>query len=90
MSGTTILSVSGQRVWDSRGRPTIEVQVELSNQSVGRAMAPAGASTGRREAVDLRDKGLALGGFGVDTALRNVNQDIARRLKGLDASVFGA
>ena len=86
MSGTTILSVSGQRVWDSRGRPTIEAQVELSNQSVGRAMAPAGASTGSREAVDLRDKGHALDGFGVDNALRNVNEDIARRLKGLDAS----
>jgi len=86
MSGTKILSVCGQRVWDSRGRPTIEAQVELSNGSVGRAIAPAGASTGSREAVDLRDQGKVLGGFGVKNALRNVNEDIARRLEGLDAS----
>ncbi len=86
MNGTKILSVCGQRVWDSRGRPTIEAQVELSNGSVGRAIAPAGASTGSREAVDLRDQGKVLGGFGVKNALRNVNEDIARRLEGLDAS----
>ena len=55
MTGTQIHRVSGRQVWDSRGRPTIEAEVQLENGRIGRAIAPAGASRGQREAVDLRD-----------------------------------
>ena len=60
MSDTTITDLRGRRVWDSRGRPTIEAEVRLADGSLGRAIAPAGASTGSGEAVDLRDGGPAL------------------------------
>lgn len=83
---SAIKSVSGRRVWDSRGNPTIEVDVVLDNGSLGRAIAPAGASRGRREAIDLRDGGTALRGKDVQTALAGVNGQIADALKGLDAS----
>ena len=75
----TIAHVVGRRVWDSRGRPTVEAEVVLSNGARGRAIAPAGASTGRNEAVDLRDGGGAFGGLGVDRAVRNVSTEIAKR-----------
>ena len=52
---TAIRSVSGYRIWDSRGRPTVEVEVTLANGDTGRGIAPAGASCGSNEAVDLRD-----------------------------------
>lgn len=52
---TAIKSVLGRRVWDSRGNPTVEVDVRLENGVLGRAIAPAGASRGTREAMDLRD-----------------------------------
>lgn len=81
----SITQVTARRVWDSRGRPTIEVEVGLSNGAVGRAIAPAGASTGSGEAVDLRDGGDAFGGYGVSGAVRNVNGVIRRALLGLDA-----
>ena len=68
-----ILSVKGRQVWDSRGRPTIEVEVTLADGAVGRAIAPSGASTGRREALDKRDGGTRLGGFGVNGAVAAVN-----------------
>ena len=55
MSTTEIISVRGRRVWDSRGRPTVEAEVTLAGGALGRAIAPAGASTGSGEAVDLRD-----------------------------------
>ena len=81
----TITQVQARRVWDSRGRPTVEAEVGLSNGAFGRAIAPAGASTGSGEAVDLRDGGDAFGGYGVARALRNVNGAIRQILLGLDA-----
>ena len=57
MSATTIASVHGRRVWDSRGRPTVEAEIALAGGARGRAIAPAGASTGSGEALDLRDGG---------------------------------
>ena len=84
MSEFEIDTVRGRRVWDSRGRPTLEVEVRLEGGSSGRAMAPAGASRGTREALDLRDGGDALGGLDVGTATRRVNTDIAAELKGRD------
>jgi enolase len=86
MNGGRIRSLKGRQVWDSRGRPTIEVEVVLESGATGRAIAPSGASTGKREALDLRDGGARLGGFGVNTALASVNQIIASRLAGMDAS----
>ncbi|MDM0113147.1 phosphopyruvate hydratase [Variovorax sp. J22R133] len=82
---TLIRSVLGRRIWDSRGRPTVEVDVTLANGARGRGVAPAGASRGSREAVDLRDGGVALGGFDVSRALANVNGPIAQHVVGLDA-----
>jgi len=85
MTDTTIASVQGRRVWDSRGRPTVEAVVRLAGGGMGRAIAPAGASRGSREAIDLRDGGNKLGGQGVDRAVANVNGDIARVLQGRNA-----
>ena len=82
---TTIINVRGRRVWDSRGRPTVEAEVHLACGARGRAIAPAGASRGSREAVDLRDGGGALGGLDVRLAVEHVNGVIAQRLRGLDA-----
>jgi len=81
---TNIETVLARRVWDSRGRPTVEVDVILANGLRGRGVAPAGASRGSREAVDLRDGGAHLGGFDVQAALANVNGQIARRIRGMD------
>lgn len=86
MPDTRIESVRGRRVWDSRGRPTVEVDVALACGARGRAIAPAGASIGTGEAVDLRDGGQAFGGYGVARALAAVNGEIAAALKGRDAS----
>jgi enolase len=80
-----IVDVKGRRVWDSRGRPTIEAEVSLAGGAVGRAIAPAGASRGRFEAVDLRDGGDDLAGYGVEDALENVNTTIARLIEGMDS-----
>ena len=82
-SSVTIERVIGRRVWDSRGRPTVEAEVVLSNGARGRAIAPAGASTGTNEAVDLRDGGAPFGGLGVDRAVRNVSSEIADALRGM-------
>jgi enolase len=82
---TAIKSVLGRRIWDSRGRPTIEVEIELTGGARGRGIAPAGASRGTHEAIDLRDGGSALGGFGVSRALANISGEIASALKGKDA-----
>ena len=82
---TTIETIAARRIWDSRGRPTVEVDVTLASGARGRGIAPAGASRGSREAVDLRDGGTALGGFGVQSALANVNGAIAQRIRGMDA-----
>ncbi|MFP6572157.1 MAG: phosphopyruvate hydratase [Vicinamibacterales bacterium] len=87
MTGTTTIGhVTARRVWDSRGRPTVEADVILQNGSIGRAIAPAGASTGSGEAIDLRDGGPKLGGFDVTTAIDNIKTVISPALKGLVAS----
>jgi enolase len=86
MTDTNIAFVHARRVWDSRGRPTVEADVMLENGAVGRAIAPAGASTGSFEAVDLRDGGDAFGGYGVGRAVDNVNTEIARAVTGMDAA----
>ena len=78
--------VTARRVWDSRGRPTVEAEVALADDIVGRAMAPAGASTGSGEAVDLRDGGTAFGGLDVTAAVDNVNTVIAPALRGHDVT----
>jgi enolase len=85
MASARITSVMGRRVWDSRGRPTVEVEVALAGGARGRAIAPAGASRGTHEAVDLRDGGARLGGLDVAGAAANVNGPIARVLVGMDA-----
>jgi enolase len=85
MNGTAITGVTGRRVWDSRGRPTVEVEIALAGGARGRAIAPAGASRGAHEAVDLRDGGTRLGGLEVSGAVANVNGPIARALAGMDA-----
>lgn len=86
MSNTIIDKVFGRRVWDSRGRPTVEVDVHLKGGGKGRAIAPAGASTGSGEAVDLRDGGAIAGGYDVRRAVDAVNRDIAPHLVGHDAA----
>ena len=77
MSASRISAVSGRRVWDSRGNPTVEATVLLTNGVSGRAMAPAGASRGSREALDLRDGGQRLKGLDVQRALANIAGPIA-------------
>lgn len=81
-----ITRVSAHQVWDSRGRPTIEVEVELASGALGRSIAPSGASTGSREALDRRDGGKRLGGFGVGGAIQSTNGEVATALRGLEAS----
>ncbi len=90
MSLTTITKVQGRRVWDSRGNPTVEVEITTESGKVGRAIAPAGASRGTREASDLRDGGERLGGMDVQGALDNVETLIAPALIGLDAGDHAA
>lgn len=85
MSKTAIKQVIGRRLWDSRGRPTVEAEVRLAGGAVGRAIAPAGASTGSGEAVDLRDVGAAFGGFDVTWAVGAVSGEISDCLIGMDA-----
>jgi len=87
---TRIEKVIGRRVWDSRGRPTVEAEVHVARGPMGRAIAPAGASRGTHEAIDLRDGGTGNGGMGVDRAVANVNGEIAKRLIGMDAMEQGA
>jgi enolase len=83
---TLITLVHGRRVWDSRGRPTLEAEVTLAGGACGRAIAPAGASTGSGEALDLRDGGSAFGGYDVRRALAALEGQIARALAGLNAA----
>lgn len=85
MTDGTITRVHGRRIWDSRGRPTVEVEVHTAGGASGRAAAPAGASRGSREAVDLRDGGARHGGLDVGRAVANVNGPIAHALAGVDA-----
>lgn len=86
MSETHIENIVGRRVWDSRGRATVEADVILAGGAMGRAIAPAGASTGSGEAVDLRDGGKAQGGLDVRNAVANVSGPIADALRGMDAT----
>ncbi len=83
---TTITAVRARQVWDSRGRPTVEAEVELAGGALGRACAPAGASRGAHEAHELRDGGERFGGLGVDRAVAGVNGEIAAALHGADAA----
>ena len=86
MSNSSIISVTGREILDSRGNPTIEVDVILENGSMGRAAVPSGASTGEHEAVELRDKDLSrFLGRGVQTAIQNVNYALFNAIRGKDA-----
>jgi len=82
---TRITTVAGRQVLDSRGNPTVEVDVVLDSGARGRAIVPSGASTGVHEAVELRDGGPAWGGKGVVDAVTNVNTEIAAAVRGVDA-----
>jgi len=84
---TTITAIHAREILDSRGNPTLEAEVTLADGSVGRAAVPSGASTGSREAVELRDgdKSRYLG-KGVKNAVANVNGPIAQAIRGLDAT----
>jgi len=85
MSTTSIARIHARRVFDSRGRPTVEAEVEVESGAIGRAIAPSGASRGSREAVELRDGGTRFGGYDVTRAIANVNGPIAALLRGSDA-----
>ena len=82
---SAIKRLHGRQILDSRGNPTVEVDVELESGAFGRAAVPSGASTGVHEAVELRDGGDAWGGKGVTKAVANVNGEIAGELAGVDA-----
>jgi enolase len=81
-----IARVQGRQILDSRGNPTVEVDVELDSGAFGRAAVPSGASTGHFEAVELRDGGDAWHGKGVTQAVGNVNGELAAALAGMDAA----
>jgi enolase len=83
---TAIASVRARQILDSRGNPTVEVDVELASGARGRAAVPSGASTGVHEAVELRDGGAAYGGKAVLRAVANVEGEIAAAVRGLDAA----
>ncbi len=84
---TTISSVTAREVLDSRGNPTVEVEIVLEGGARGRAIVPSGASTGRHEAVELRDGNEArYGGKGTTAAVRHVKGEIATEARGLDAA----
>ncbi len=82
---TAIVDITGREILDSRGNPTVEVDVRLEDGSFGRAAVPSGASTGKHEAVELRDGGPRYGGKGVEKAVHAVNTEIFDALCGLDA-----
>ena len=82
---STIEQVIGREVLDSRGNPTVEVEVLLDSGASGRAIVPSGASTGSFEAVELRDGDERYGGKGVTRAVANVNGEVAEILEGFDA-----
>jgi enolase len=85
MTPFAIKSIFARRVWDSRGRPTVEAEVVLNDGSLGRAIAPAGASKGTREALELRDGGDRFGGLDVMQAIEHVNGEISTALVGTQA-----
>jgi enolase len=81
---TAVSKTHARQILDSRGNPTVEVEITLESGATGRAAVPSGASTGEYEAVELRDGGSAWGGKGVTTAVANVNGEIAAAILGLD------
>ena len=84
---SAIIDIVGREIIDSRGNPTVEAEVWLESGAMGRAAVPSGASTGVREALELRDKDLKrYGGKGVLTAVANINGEIADALIGMEAS----
>src|SRR5262245_2450110 len=85
-SMSEIIEVVGREILDSRGNPTVEVEVTLATGAAGRAAVPSGASTGAHEAVELRDGGERYGGKGVRTAVEHVNTEIADAVLGLEAT----
>jgi len=82
---SSIIDITGRQIFDSRGNPTVEVDVVLDDGSFGRAAVPSGASTGAHEAVELRDGGKAFVGKGVTKAVDFVNTEIFTEVQGLDA-----
>jgi len=83
---TEIIGVTAREILDSRGNPTVEVEVELASGAIGRAAVPSGASTGMHEAVELRDGDESrYGGKGVLQAVENVNETIQTQIYGMDA-----
>ena len=82
---TAIIDIHGREILDSRGNPTVEVDVELETGCIGRAAVPSGASTGQFEAHELRDGGDRYGGKGVQNAVEAVNGEIFDALSGMDA-----
>src|SRR2546421_1161702 len=87
MTSTSIAEIKAREILDSRGNPTIEVDIRLEDGSLGRAAAPSGASTGAHEALELRDGDVKrYGGKGVLKAVANVRELIAPRIRGLDAT----
>src|SRR3954449_545071 len=83
---SAIEHVHGRQILDSRGNPTVEVELRLRSGAAGRAAVPSGASTGEFEATELRDGGEAYGGKGVSQAVANVNGEIAETVAGRDAT----
>jgi len=83
---TAIAEVHGRWILDSRGNPTVEVDVRLESGAFGRAAVPSGASTGVHEALELRDGGSEWGGKGVARGVGNVNGELAQAVEGLDAA----
>src|SRR5688500_18190371 len=83
---SAIEHVHGRQILDSRGNPTVEVQLRLRSGAGGRAAVPSGASTGEFEATELRDGGSAWLGKGVTQAVANVNGEIAKAIAGHDAT----
>ncbi len=81
-----IVNIHGREIFDSRGNPTVEVDIELASGARARAAVPSGASTGAREAVELRDGDARLGGKGVRKAVAHVNGEIADAVRGMDAA----
>jgi enolase len=83
---TAIANVHARQILDSRGNPTVEVDVQLESGALGRAAVPSGASTGVHEAVELRDGGADWGGKGVTQAVANANGELAEAVRGMDAA----
>lgn len=86
----SIIGVHGREILDSRGNPTVEVDVYLEDGSMGRAAVPSGASTGVHEALELRDKEARYGGKGTQKAVDNVNEKIAPEILGMDSDDQGS